>query len=129
MAVAVMCEDAHVSQVGHREERRLQPHHVPQVRHSDARAQAHKHACISHSPRTRHCAGRAVNARTHTHIHTWVCVLLHRCAHEWCWLCTATYQQGHFKQGRCEQFSQDFFEEINLTRDEFEANYVVTNHW
>lgn len=52
-----------------------------------------------------------------------------KCSHEWCWLCGVTYQQGHFKNGVCEQFSQDFFDEINLSREEFQANYVVLNHW
>ena len=52
-----------------------------------------------------------------------------KCSHEWCWLCGVTYQQGHFKNGVCEQFSQDFFDEINLSREEFRANYVVLNHW
>ena len=82
-----------------------------------------------------------------------------KCSHEWCWLCTSTYTQahampapsrchaytmrphvtvytvcvicaqGHFKNGACDQFSQDFFDEINLTREEFDANYVVNNHW
>ncbi|KAL1525634.1 hypothetical protein AB1Y20_020487 [Prymnesium parvum] len=51
------------------------------------------------------------------------------CNHEWCWLCGARYEQGHFKTGNCEQFSQDFFDEVNLTREEFEGNYVVLNHW
>ncbi len=37
--------------------------------------------------------------------------------------------QGHFRNGACEQFSQDFFDEINLTREEFDAQYVVNNHW
>ena len=39
------------------------------------------------------------------------------------------YQPGHFKNGNCEQFSQDFFDEINVTREEFDQNYVVMNHW
>ena len=37
--------------------------------------------------------------------------------------------QGHFRNGACDQFSQDFFDEINLTREEFDADYVVNNHW
>ena len=52
-----------------------------------------------------------------------------KCSHELCWLCGVTYQQGHFKNGVCEQFSQDFFDEINLSREDFRANYVVLNHW
>merc|ERR1719247_3816918 len=28
-----------------------------------------------------------------------------KCSHEWCWLCNATYKQGHFRNGACEQFS------------------------
>ena len=27
------------------------------------------------------------------------------------------------------QFSEDFFEEINMTREEFDEQYVVLNHW
>lgn len=51
------------------------------------------------------------------------------CRHEWCWLCRATYTKGHFRLGLCEQFSQDFFDEINLSREEFEHQYVVLDHW
>ena len=51
------------------------------------------------------------------------------CRHEWCWLCRATYQQGHFRTGGCEQFSQDFFDEIHISREEFDAQYVILNHW
>jgi len=52
------------------------------------------------------------------------------CNFEWCWLCNCKYQPGHYRKGSgCEQFSQDFFDELNLTREEFDANYVVTNHW
>ena len=51
------------------------------------------------------------------------------CSFEWCWLCMAKYSPGHFRNGDCEQFSQDFFDELNLTREEFDANYVVLNHW
>ena len=52
-----------------------------------------------------------------------------KCRHQWCWLCMSTYSQGHYSNGSCEQFSQDFFDEIELTREEFEENYVVLNHW
>lgn len=53
----------------------------------------------------------------------------HKCSHEWCWLCSSTYQQGHFKQGTCEQFSQDFFDEIDMTPDAFHRNFGALNHW
>ena len=52
-----------------------------------------------------------------------------KCNYEWCWLCNKRYHAGHFKTGSCEQFSDDFFEEINLSRDEFAQQYVVLNHW
>jgi len=51
------------------------------------------------------------------------------CNFEWCWLCACKYQPGHYRNGKCEQFSQDFFDEIALTRDEFEEQFVVENHW
>lgn len=51
------------------------------------------------------------------------------CAFEWCWLCGCKYQQGHYRGGACEQFSQDFFDEIDFTREQFEEQFVVTNHW
>ena len=93
----------------HREEWRLQPHHLPQVR-----ARVVRPPPIS----------RPTSADPHHPIPHELPRDLRRC-----WLCTSTYTLGHFKNGRCEQFSQDFFDEINLTRDEFEAHYVVTNHW
>lgn len=52
-----------------------------------------------------------------------------KCNYEWCWLCNGKYVQGHFRNGSCEQFSQDFFDELDLTREDFDANYVVMNHW
>jgi len=52
-----------------------------------------------------------------------------KCNYEWCWLCNGKYMQGHFRNGSCEQFSQDFFDELDLTREDFDANYVVMNHW
>ena len=53
------------------------------------------------------------------------------CNFEWCWLCNCKYQPGHFRRGPggCQQFSQDFFDEIGMTQHDFEANFVVTNHW
>ena len=51
------------------------------------------------------------------------------CRHEWCWLCSASYKAGHFQRGACEQFSQDFFDEINMSRQTFEANFGAANHF
>ncbi|EOD18372.1 hypothetical protein EMIHUDRAFT_96103 [Emiliania huxleyi CCMP1516] len=50
------------------------------------------------------------------------------CNFEWCWLCGCKYEPGHYKNGPCEQFSQDFFDEIDMTPEDFRANYVVMNH-
>jgi E3 ubiquitin-protein ligase RNF14 len=53
------------------------------------------------------------------------------CNFEWCWLCNCKYQPGHYRKGSgtgCEQFSQDFFDELDLTREEFDARFVVLNH-
>jgi len=52
-----------------------------------------------------------------------------KCRHEWCWLCKKTYVPGHYRNGSCEQFSDDFFEEAGITREEFERNYQVVNHY
>ena len=44
------------------------------------------------------------------------------CGYEWCWLCLRGYLEGHYARGSgCEQFSQDFFDEMNLTREDFDA--------
>ena len=39
-----------------------------------------------------------------------------------------TYKPGHYKNGPCEQFSDDFFEEAGLTREEFARDWVVFDH-
>ena len=36
-----------------------------------------------------------------------------KCSFEWCWLCGCKYVDGHFKNGACEQFSLDFFTEMD----------------
>jgi hypothetical protein len=51
------------------------------------------------------------------------------CRHEWCWLCTATYKVGHYQRGACQQFSQDFFDELNMSRETFERNFTVVDHF
>ena len=51
------------------------------------------------------------------------------CNFEWCWLCSCKYQPGHYRNGSCEQFSEDFFEEIGMEPDDFHQNFVVMNHW
>lgn len=55
-------------------------------------------------------------------------ITCNKCGAEWCWLCSAKYEPGHFRNGSCEQFSDDFFEEIHMTREEFNQQYVVLNH-
>ena len=50
------------------------------------------------------------------------------CRYQWCWLCGQTYKPGHYKNGPCEQFSDDFFEEAGLTREEFARDWVVFDH-
>ena len=50
------------------------------------------------------------------------------CRYQWCWLCGMTYKPGHYKNGPCEQFSDDFFEEAGLTREEFARDWVVFDH-
>ena len=39
-----------------------------------------------------------------------------------------TYKPGHYKNSSCEQFSDDFFEEAGLTREEFARDWVVFDH-
>ena len=51
------------------------------------------------------------------------------CNFEWCWLCSCKYQPGHYRGGACEQFSDDFFAELELTREEFDDQYEVIDHW
>ena len=41
------------------------------------------------------------------------------CKFEWCWICGGPYVRGHFQSGKCEQFDDDYFEELNMTRAQF----------
>ena len=72
------------------------------------------HNCWLPLPCNNRCSRCAVTCRT--------------CNFQWCWLCKSKYQEGHYKNGSCEQFSQDFFDEIDMTPEDFRAIYVVMNH-
>ena len=56
-------------------------------------------------------------------------ITCHKCSFEWCWLCEKKYTPGHYQRGGCEQFSQDFFDEIGMTPDDFHRQYRVLNHF
>jgi hypothetical protein len=42
-----------------------------------------------------------------------------KCGYEWCWLCNATYTPGHYQRTSCEQFGEEYFRELGVTREMF----------
>lgn len=56
-------------------------------------------------------------------------ITCHKCGMEWCWLCEKKYTPGHYQNGTCVQFSQDFFDEIGMSPDDFHRHFRVLNHF
>jgi E3 ubiquitin-protein ligase RNF14 len=70
---------------------------------------------------TKHCPNCSASVQKNGGCNHITCM---KCTYEWCWLCSRRYTSGHYAKGSpCEQFSQDFFDEINLTREEFEQRF------
>jgi IBR domain, a half RING-finger domain len=40
-----------------------------------------------------------------------------KCSYQWCWLCNATYTPGHYQRTACEQFGDEYFQELGITRE------------
>ena len=58
-----------------------------------------------------------------------VSLLICRCGGEWCWICGEPYMKGHFRYGTCEQFGEDYFEEMGMSREEYYLRFMPLNHW
>lgn len=48
-----------------------------------------------------------------------------RCKAEWCWVCGEDYEPGHFRYGPCEQFDNEYFADLGVSREFFYSHFVI----
>lgn len=49
--------------------------------------------------------------------------------YEFCWVCMGVYTADHYSMGRCEQFPDEYFEDLGMNREMYYDAFMGVRAW